>query len=83
MDLDIAQRGKERDERLNRRQILLHIIDLILNGKIDSSKTPLAKIFNQMGPRQEYVSPKDRGGYNYGYTDTYNNTGEMPFTGDG
>jgi len=82
MDLDIVQRNSERDERLNRRQILLQIIDLILNGKIDSSKTPLDKIFNQKGPRQEYVSPKDRGGYNYGYQDTYGNTGQIPFTGD-
>ena len=56
----------ERQKRSERRQKLFHLIQMILDGKVDSSKTPLAAIFNQMGPRQRYVSPKDRGTYNSG-----------------
>ena len=62
-----ANEKAQRCERLERRQKLFQLIELILQGKIDGSKTPLARIFNQSGPRQQYVSPKDRGEYNYGY----------------
>jgi hypothetical protein len=62
------------------RQYVLELIHKILSGEIDSSKTPLDALFNQSGPRQTYVSPKNRGGYDYGYTRNY--TGEIPFTGD-
>jgi len=57
----------ERRKRSERRQKLFEIIRLILDGKIDSSETPLAPIFNQEGPRQTYVSPQRRGGDNSGY----------------
>lgn len=59
----------ERRRRSDRRQRLFQILELILSGKVDSSKTPLAAIFDQKGPRQSYISPKDRGSYNYGYMD--------------
>jgi hypothetical protein len=64
---DKAKEMVERRKRSERRQKLLDIISLILDGKIDSSKTPLAGIFNQQGPRQTYVSPQRRGGHNSGY----------------
>jgi len=64
---DKAKEAVERRNRSERRQKLFEIINLILEGKIDSSETPLAPIFNQEGPRQVYVSPQRRGGDNYGY----------------
>jgi hypothetical protein len=67
---DSVEKAKEYEERCarsERRQKLFQLLKLILDGKIDGSKTPLARIFNQDGPRQQYVSPKDRGDYNYGY----------------
>jgi hypothetical protein len=67
MDIDKAKEAVERRKRSDRRQKLFEIIRLILDGKIDSSKTPLAGIFNQQGPRQTYISPQRRGGYNSGY----------------
>ncbi len=65
--IDAAKDVVERRKRSERRQKLFDIIRLILDGKIDSSKTPLAGIFNQQGPRQTYVSPQRRGGHNSGY----------------
>jgi hypothetical protein len=66
-----AKEAMERRRRSERRQKLFHLLELIMAGKIDSSKTPLARIFNTMkGPRQEYVSPENRGSYNYGYMET-------------
>ena len=61
-----AESVVERSKRSERRKELFDLIQMILDGKIDSSKTPLAGIFNQMGPRQRYVSPKDRGTFNSG-----------------
>lgn len=66
-DIDTVMDEVERQDRSKRRQKLFEIIRLILDGKVDSSKTPIAKIFNSSGPRKPYVSPLDRGGYNYGY----------------
>jgi len=65
--VDTAMEEVERRKRSERRQKLFEIIRLILDGKIDSSETPLAGIFNQQGPRQTYVSPQRRGGWNSGY----------------
>lgn len=65
--IDKAKEAVERRNRSERRQRLFEIIQMILDGKIDSSKTPLAPIFNQEGPRQVYVSPQRRGGNNSGY----------------
>jgi hypothetical protein len=65
--IEKAEDVVERRNRSERRQKLFEIIQMILDGKIDSSKTPLAPIFNQQGPRQTYISPQRRGGNNYGY----------------
>lgn len=65
--IDRAMEKVERRKRSERRQKLFEIIQLILDGKINSSETPLAGIFNQQGPRQTYVSPQNRGGHNSGY----------------
>lgn len=65
--IDEAMDEVERRERSERRQKLFEIVRLILDGKIDSSKVPVAEIFNQNGPRQTYVSPQRRGGHNSGY----------------
>lgn len=73
-----ANEKTEQLERLERRQKLFQLIELILQGKIDGSKTPLARIFNQNGPREQYVSPKDRGEYNYGYMGLFDLV-ETPF----
>lgn len=82
---DIIEEAKEamqRRKRSARRQKLFHILELILDGKIDSSKTPLAAIFNQDGPRQRYVSPKDRGTHNYGYMEVDEMLAGTPFYGE-
>ena len=65
--IETAEDVVERRNRSERRQKLFEIIQMILDGKIDSSETPLAPIFNQQGPRQTYVSPQRRGGNNSGY----------------
>ena len=80
--MDTVEKAKEvmeRRRRSDRRQKLFHILELILDGKIDSSNTPLAQIFNQSGPRQKYVSPKDRGSYNYGYMQSDEMSAGTPF----
>lgn len=77
-----AKEVMERRERSERRQRLFRILELILDGKIDSSKTPLARIFNQQGPRQQYVSPKDRGMHNSGYMETDEMLAGTPFYGE-
>ena len=69
----------ERRRRLKRRQRLYTIIQQILDGKIDASKTPLSAIFNQAGPRQTYISPQDRAAYDYGYRQ---NKADLPFFGE-
>lgn len=66
-NINMADKLIERRERSARRQKLFEIIKLILDGKIDSEKTPLAGIFNQKGPRKTYVSPQNRGSNNSGY----------------
>jgi hypothetical protein len=65
--IDRAKELMERNKRSKRRTKLLELIQFILDGKIDSSETVLAPIFNQSGPRQTYVSPQARGGHNSGY----------------
>lgn len=62
-----AEEFIERKKRSERRRKLFLILKMISNGEIDSSKYPLEQIFNQLGPRQQYVSSKDRGSFNYGY----------------
>lgn len=80
--IDKAKEVMERRKRSARRQKLFRILELILEGKIDSSKTPLARIFNQQGPRQKYVSPKDRASWNYGYMGTDEMLAGTPFYGE-
>jgi hypothetical protein len=80
--LEEAKEAIERRRRSDRRQRLFHILELILDGKIDSSKTPLADIFNQRGPRQVYVSPKDRATRNYGYMELNEMLAGTPFYGE-
>jgi hypothetical protein len=80
--LEEAKEAVERRRRSDRRQWLFHILELILDGKIDSSKTPLADIFNQRGPRQSYVSPKDRATRNYGYMEFNEMLAGTPFYGE-
>lgn len=80
-----AKEVMERRRRSDRRQKLFRIIELILEGKIDGSKTPLARIFNpnpMMGARQRYVSPQDRGTHNYGYMETDEFLAGTPFYGE-
>lgn len=80
--IEKAKEVMERRKRSARRQKLFHILELILDGKIDSSKTPLARIFNQMGPRQQYVSPRDRGMHNSGYMEVDEMLAGTPFYGE-
>lgn len=80
--IEKAREFMERSKRCERRQKLLNILNLILDGKIDSSKTPLARIFNQQGPRQQYVSPKDRGMHNSGYMEIDEMLAGTPFFGE-
>lgn len=72
----------EKRRKTERRQKLFQILELILEGKIDSSKTPLAKIFNQTGPRKQYVSPQDRASHNYGYMELDEMLAGTPFYGE-
>jgi hypothetical protein len=82
VSIDKAKEVMERRERSARRQKLFRILELILEGKIDSSKTPLARIFNQQGPRQQYVSPKDRATHNNGYMEVDEMLAGTPFYGE-
>jgi hypothetical protein len=80
--IEKAQEVMARRKRSERRQKLFQILELILEGKIDSSKTPMARIFNQQGPRQQYVSPKDRGMHNSGYMEVDEMLAGTPFYGE-
>jgi len=75
--LQKAIKDVTRKERSNRRLKLFQLIQSILNGEVDSSETPLAEMFNRGGPRKEFVAPRDRGTFNYGYMDR----GEFPMAG--
>jgi hypothetical protein len=81
-DIDTTKKYIEKQEKTKRRQKLFQILEGILSGKMDSSKTPLARIFNQNLPRQQYVSPKDRSTFNYGYMDSSEMQAGTPFVGD-
>ena len=51
-----------------RQKLLKRIVDSVLSGEFSSRDVDLNKLFSVHGPaRQEYQSPVDRGGYNYGY----------------
>lgn len=80
--IDEAENFMERTKRSERRQKLFDIINGILSGKINSSRTPLHKIFNQKGPRKTYISPKDRATYNYGYMEESEMSAGTPFYGE-
>lgn len=69
MDIDTIRELIDKKKRSERRQKLIELIRLMLAGKVDSSKNPLAPIYNQQGPRQTYISPSHRGGYNSGQMD--------------
>jgi hypothetical protein len=69
MDINTIREQVNQIKRSERRQKLLELIRLMLVGKVDSSKNPLAPIYNQQGPRQTYISPANRGGYNSGQMD--------------
>jgi len=73
--LNEAIKDIDKRDKTSRRQKLISIIDSILSGTIDSKDTPLAKIFDQ-GPRQQFVSPNDRGTHNYGYMEVSEMNGE-------
>jgi hypothetical protein len=66
-ELDIAKKKIERRKRLKRRKSLLSLLQDISDGTLNTRKEPLSWIFNQEGPRNQYISPQDRGTYNYGY----------------
>lgn len=74
-----AMRQEKRRRRLRRRQKLFQILQHILNGDIDSSKIPLSKLFSQKPPRLEYISPRDRGGFNYRYMEADEILAGTPF----
>ena len=58
----------QRRERTRKRRELMEIIRAILNGEIDSSEHPVQRYFsNRIAPRADYISPRDRSQYNYGY----------------
>ena len=80
--IDKAKKLMERRQEAKRRQKLFHILELIIDGKIDSSKVNIGKIYNQKGPRQTYVSPKDRASYNYGYMEVDEMLAGTPFYGE-
>jgi hypothetical protein len=82
VSIDKTKEVMERRERSTRRQKLFQILELILEGQIDSSKTPLARIFDQQGPRQQYVSPKDRAAHNYRYMEVDEMLAGTPFYGE-
>ncbi len=54
-----------RREESERRLKVLELIKLIQDGQINSARAPFSD--SKGGPRQEYISPKDRDTYNYGY----------------
>lgn len=82
VSIEKAKDIMERNRRSERRQKLFHILELIFSGKIDSEKVPLSRIFNQMGPRQRYISPKDRASHNYGYMELDEMLAGTPFYGE-
>jgi hypothetical protein len=64
------------DKRKNkdRKGKLWDLLKIIEEGKFNSYKEPLDKLFNGMPPRQQYISPVERSNQNYGYMEI----GEMP-----
>ena len=80
--LEEVEEEMKRRRRSDRRQKLCHILELILDSKVDSSKSPLADIFNQRGPSQSYVSPKDRASHNYGNMELNEMLAGTPFYGE-
>ena len=64
---EIAYRKSKRARRLR----LLNIIQAVLSGKFDSSKTPMDKMLQPAERNtEEYVNPKERNTNNYGYMES-------------
>jgi hypothetical protein len=66
-ELSEAEEKVKRRSRMKRRQALMRLLKLIESGTLDTSRHPMGKIFNQMTPRMQYVSPDARSSYNYGF----------------
>lgn len=67
MDDFVEKLIKDRKKILFRKN-LMKLLKLIGEGEIDSEKIPLDSLYwlhNQ--PREEYISPRNRDSYNYGY----------------
>ena len=71
-----------RRKKMKRRQRLMHLINLILGGQINSAKKPMSRLFNQKAPRFEYTSPSERSQYNYGYMEADEMMAGTPFVGE-
>jgi len=53
--------------RARRKQLLLKLIQQISKGKFDNTPVLLDKLYSNKPPREQYISPRDRSTYNYGY----------------
>jgi hypothetical protein len=72
MDLSEVEEVKKLQEQSKRRDYLLQILETLLSGEFNSELKPRADIFNQnINPRHEYVSSKDRSSNNYGYMELF------------
>lgn len=47
--------------------LLRKLLQQILEGKFDNTPVLLDNLYNNNPPRRQYLSPRDRDTYNYGY----------------
>lgn len=61
-------RDRVNKNRMKRREKLVKLLELLYNYGMDAVETNEDELFQiNRVPRKEYISPKDRSGYNYRY----------------
>jgi len=62
-----VQKGEKHRRRQRRKRLLLRLLKDILKGDFDNTPELLDKLYNNNPPRRQYMSPRERDSYNYGY----------------
>jgi hypothetical protein len=70
INLQNAKQKFRRRKRKKRKFLLKALIKAIEEGKLDTTRFPITNLSKLTGPHKEYISPRDRSTYNYGYMET-------------
>lgn len=63
----MSQGKKNRALRNRRKKLLLKLLRQVLKGDFDNTPVLLNNLYDNTTPRKQYLGPRDRDTYNYGY----------------